>query len=55
MQALPPDLILPFAATLCAACAMIVLGLNTRLLQRPRRVCPSCGRWIEANRCACAD
>jgi hypothetical protein len=56
MQALPPDLVLSLAATVCAACAMIVLGLDSKLLHRQRRTCPSCGRWIEnAGRCRCAD
>jgi hypothetical protein len=54
MITLPPELIVPFASTLLAACAMIVLGLKSRLIQRQRRTCPACGRWIEAGRCRCA-
>jgi hypothetical protein len=56
MFTLPPDVIAPFASTLVVACGMIVLGLNTRLLQRQGRTCPSCGRWIRrAGRCPCVD
>lgn len=42
------DLVLTFAAGLM----MIKSGMQTRLLERPRETCPSCGRVLKRRVCA---
>jgi hypothetical protein len=42
------DVLLTFAAGLI----MIKSGMQTRLLERPRETCPSCGRVLKRRVCA---
>jgi len=51
---LDPNVALPTVATLAAGWLMITAGLNKSALEhrRRRRVCPSCGREIQARVCA---
>jgi len=51
---LDPNVALPTVATLAAGWLMITAGLKKNALEprRRRRVCPSCGREIQARVCA---
>jgi len=51
---LDPNVALPTVVTLAAGWLMITAGLNKSALEhrRRRRVCPSCGREIQARVCA---
>jgi hypothetical protein len=57
MTSLSPELIGLFATSTGVGLLMIVAGVQKNALEwrRRRRSCPSCGRVIEARRCACTS
>jgi hypothetical protein len=57
MKFLSPDLIALFATSTGVGLMMIIAGVQKNALEwrRRRRACPSCGRVIEARRCACTS
>jgi hypothetical protein len=57
MKSLSPELVALFATSTGVGLMMIVAGVQTNALEwrRRRRSCPSCGRVIEARRCACTS
>jgi hypothetical protein len=50
-----PNVISTAAVTLIVGWFMLKAGLHKSALElrRPRRICPSCGREVRADRCNC--
>jgi hypothetical protein len=50
---LDPELAVAFATTTAAAFVMMLAGVHKRALEwkHRRRVCPSCGRYIDGRTC----
>ena len=57
MNSLSPELVALFATSTGVGLLMIVAGVQKNALEwrRRRRSCPSCGRVIESQRCACTS